>query len=212
MVFCVATSIDDVGRTAAGADADQNIARAHEIAELKTEDLIESNIVAQRGDHFDVVAKRVDTITPLIPRDGIFAEIASKVVGGSCASAIADDEYLLIFAISVKKDMDGLLKFQGINFLYFHDKRASIIVEYILHTGLLDDGRLFASVGKDRQRVSLECELVKAVIVAVCCGDLFCRIPVVRRIGHGKRVYDCREHDARYGAQIVHIVVASIGN
>ena len=51
----VLAGVDQIRGIAAGADNDQHIAGAHQVAQLEAVDLIEGNIIAQRGDFLNIV-------------------------------------------------------------------------------------------------------------------------------------------------------------
>ena len=66
-----------IGRIARGRYGNQHVAVVHQVAELKAENVLKGEIVAQRGDFFNIVADRQHTEAALSRGlHGVFAKVA----------------------------------------------------------------------------------------------------------------------------------------
>jgi hypothetical protein len=89
---------DEVGRIAADAHGEEDIAGAREVHELFDEDLVVGVVVAEGGDPGGVVIDGHDAEAALQFVGGAFAHVGDEVGGAGSAAAVAEDKDLAIFA------------------------------------------------------------------------------------------------------------------
>ena len=95
---------DEIGRIAAYAHAEDDVAGASEIGQLFREDLVVGVVVSERGDPGRIVVDGHAAEAAAEFVGGAFAEIGHEMGCVGCAAAIAEDENLAVFAPGFAKN------------------------------------------------------------------------------------------------------------